>query len=95
MILSFIIKSLLYLIRIKKGKARRAYIAWQDNDDSSSSSSSKEDEEANLCLMANEESETNSVCSSTSANFENYSQLVDAFKETHEEAKRLALITTG
>jgi len=28
----------------KRGKARRAYIAWQDNDDSSSSSSSKEDE---------------------------------------------------
>jgi len=40
----------------RKGKARRAYIAWQDNDDSSSSSSSKEDEEANLCLMAKEES---------------------------------------
>ena len=28
----------------KKGKARRAYIAWRDNDDSSSSSSAKEDE---------------------------------------------------
>jgi len=28
----------------KRGKTRRAYIAWQDNDDSSSSSSSKEDE---------------------------------------------------
>ena len=41
----------------KKGKARRAYIVWQDNDDSSSSSSSKDDEEANLCLMANEELE--------------------------------------
>jgi len=37
----------------KKGKARRAYTTWQDNDDSTSSSSSKEDEEANLCLMKN------------------------------------------
>jgi len=35
----------------KRGKARRACIAWKDNDDSSSISSSKEDEEANLCLM--------------------------------------------
>jgi len=40
----------------KKGKSRRAY-----NDDPSSSSSSSEDEEANLCLMANGESETSSV----------------------------------
>ena len=55
----------------KKGKVRRAYIAWQDNDDSSSSSSSKEDEEANLCLMENEDSETNSVSSNTFVNFEN------------------------
>ena len=37
----------------KKVKSRRAY-----NDDSSSISSSKDDEEANLCLMANEESES-------------------------------------
>jgi len=39
----------------KRGKARRAYISWKDNDDSSSSSSSKEDEEANMCLMEKEE----------------------------------------
>jgi len=37
----------------KKGKARRAYIAWQDNDDLSSSSSSKNIKEVNLCLMTN------------------------------------------
>ena len=75
----------------KKDKARRAYIAWQDNDDSSSSSSSKEDEEVNLCLMAKEESESSSVSSSTSINFENYSQLLEVFEETHEEANRLTL----
>ena len=75
----------------KIGKARRSYIAWQENDDSSSSSSSKEDEEANMCLMANEESQSSSVSSSTSATFENYRQLLDAFKETHEKVNRLAL----
>jgi len=48
----------------------------------------KEDEEVNLCLMANEGSETSSVSSNTYVNFENYSQLLDAFKETHEEANR-------
>jgi len=69
----------------KKGKSRRAY-----NDDSSSSSSSDE-EEANLCLMTRQESDTSSVSSSTSINFENYSQLLEAFNKIHEEANRLAL----
>ena len=76
----------------RKGKARRAYIAWQDNDDSSFNSSSKEDENVNLCLMTKEELETSSVSSRTSINIENYSQLLDAFKETHEEANKLALL---
>ena len=67
----------------KKGKSRRAY-----NDDSSSSSSSKHDEEANLCFMAMEDS----VSSSSSINFETYSQLLEAFNETHEEANWLALL---
>ena len=71
----------------KKGKSRRAY-----NDDSSSSSSSKEDEEVNLCLMAKEESISSSVTSSTSINFENYSQLLDPFKETHKEDTTVALL---
>jgi len=42
--------------------------------------------------MAKDESESSSVSSSTSINFENYSQLLDAFKETHEEANRLTLL---
>jgi len=60
----------------KKGKSRREY-----NDDSSSSSLSKEDEEANLCFMAKDESESSSVSSNTSINFENYNQLLNAFKK--------------
>ena len=36
--------------------------------------------------------EISSVSSNTSVNFENYNQLLDAFKETHEEANRLALL---
>jgi len=36
----------------KKGKSRRAYIAWDKNDVSSSSSSSSEDEKENICLIA-------------------------------------------
>ena len=69
----------------KKGKAKKAYIVWQDNEVSSSSSSSG-DEEANLCLMVKEETDVSSVSSSTSINFENYNQLLNAFKETHEKS---------
>jgi len=76
----------------KKGKAKRAYIAWQDNHVSSSSSLSNGDEEENLCLMAKGESETSSVSSNTLIKFENYSQLFYAFKETHEEANKLSLL---
>jgi len=72
----------------KKGKSKKAYIAWDDNDVSSSS----EDEKANMCLMTKGESESSSVSSNTSFNFENYSQLLEAFKETHEETNRLALL---
>ena len=39
-----------------------------------------------------EESKSSSISSSTSINFENYSQLFYVFKETHEEANRLALL---
>jgi len=42
--------------------------------------------------MAKGDFDTRSVSSRTSINFENYSQLLDAFKETHEEANRLALL---
>jgi len=67
--------------REKKGKAKKAYIAWDDNDVSSSSSS--DDEEANLCLLA---SVTSSVDSTSTSKGTTYDQLLNAFYETHDEA---------
>ena len=74
----------------KTGKGRKAYIVWEDNV-SFSSSSSQEDVEANLCLMVGENSEVSSENSNTSFNSTNYSSLLQAFHETHEEANILAL----
>jgi len=42
--------------------------------------------------MAKEKDDASSVSSCTSLNAENYSQLLQAFKETHEEANQLALL---
>ena len=75
--------------RLKSKKPRRAYIAWEDNDTSSSSSLDKR-EESNLCMMAGYEFDS-SVSSSISFTHENYNTLLNAFKETHEEANCLAL----
>jgi len=69
----------------KKGKSRRIY------NDNSSSSSSSEEEEANLYLMARQESDASSVSSSSSIDSENYIQLLNVFKKTHENANKLAL----
>jgi len=73
----------------KVGKRKKAYIAWKDNA-SSSSSSSHEDIEANLCFMTGKNSEVSSEDSNTSFNSTNYSSLLNAFQETHEEANKLA-----
>jgi len=70
----------------KRGKAKKAYVAWDDNKVSSSSSS--DDEEANLCLKA---SVSSSMSSSSSIKGNRYYQLLEAFNETHEEANQLAL----
>jgi len=70
----------------KKGKAKKAYVAWDDNDVSSSSSS--DDVEVNLCFLA---SITSSMSSTSSSKGTTYYQLLDAFNETHDEANRLAL----
>ena len=43
----------------------------------------KNKKEANLCLMAKEEDDASSVSSCTSLNAQTYSQLLQAFKETH------------
>jgi len=42
--------------------------------------------------MAKEEGDASSVSSCTSLNVENYSQLLQAFKETHEEANWLGIL---
>jgi len=41
--------------------------------------------------MEKDEFESSSVSSSTSINFENHIHLLNAFKETHEKANKLAL----
>ena len=74
----------------KAGQGRKAYIAWEDNA-SSSSRSSQEEIEANPCLMARKSSKVSSIESNASFNSTNYSTLLHAFQETHEEANRLAL----
>jgi len=51
----------------------------------------------NLCFMVKKEDDSSSessVSSSASVNAENYSQFLQAFKETHEEANRLALLNS-
>jgi len=42
--------------------------------------------------MVKKESESSSVSSNSSINVEYHSQLLEAFKETHEEARRLTLL---
>jgi len=66
-------------------------IVWQDNDMSSSNSSLKVTK-TNLCLMAKAESTSSSVSTNSNINDENYYKLLQAFKETHEEAYRLTLL---
>ena len=73
-----------------KGKTKRAYIAWDENEVSSSS----EDEKANICLIVEEDDESCSsseVSSCASLNEQNYSELLEAFQETHDEANQLVL----
>jgi len=64
--------------------------AWLDKEESYTDSSSLETE-IEVCLMEKEESESNQVSTSSSNKCESYFQLLDAFQETHEEAKRLTL----
>jgi len=76
----------------ERGKEKRAYISWEENDVSSTSESSNGSEEANLCFMVNDEGSTSDLVSDYSTDSENYDQLLIAFKETHDEANRLAII---
>ena len=45
-----------------------------------------------MCLMAKDTSDTSNVSSNSTENIENYSQLLDAFKETCEEANKFPLL---
>jgi len=76
---------------LKSTREGSSGIVWKDNDMSSFGSSS-EVTKTNLCLMAKEESISSSVSTNSSINDENYYQLLETFKETHEEAYRLTLL---
>ena len=76
--------------KVERSKGRRAYISWEENEVSSTSSSSTESEETNLCFMM-KGSISDSV-SDFSMESNNYDQLLAAFKETHDEENRLAVI---
>ena len=74
----------------KKGKAKKAYIAWDDNDVSSSSSS--DDEEANLCLLA---SVTSSMDSTSTSKGTTYDQLLNAFMKLMMKPTDWPFLLTG
>jgi len=67
---------------------RRVLMDKGESTAESFSSKSKKE----VCLMTKEEFGSNQVSASSSNNCENYSQLLNAFQETHEKAKRLALL---
>jgi len=73
---------------------KRGTLAVKSHQVSSSSSSSSEDEKANICLIVEDDDESCSsseVSSCASLNEQNYSELLEAFQETHDEANRLVL----
>lgn len=63
-------------------KARKAYIAWEDNDMDSSDESN--DEEVNLCLMANHEDIDDEVTDDKNFNELSYDDLLVAWKKLRE-----------
>ena len=78
--------------KVERSKGRRAYISWEENEVSSTSNSSTESEETNLCFMMKDEGSICDSVSDFSMESDNYDQLLVAFKETHDEANRLAVI---
>ena len=63
---------------------------WLDSDESSAGSSST-DFKMDVCLMAREESASNHVSAPSSTKCDGYYQLLEAIKETRDEANRLTL----
>ncbi|XP_068486408.1 uncharacterized protein [Phaseolus vulgaris] len=80
--------------KVERSKGTRAYISWEENEVSSTSSSSIESEETNMCFMMKDEGSIFDSVSHFSMESKNYDQLLVAFKETHDEANRLAIICT-
>ena len=78
--------------KVERSKGRRAYISWEENKVSSTSSSSTESEENNLCFMVKDEESISDSVSEFSMDYDNYDQLLAAFKETHDEANRIVVI---
>ena len=76
----------------ERGKGKRAYISWEENEVSSTSDSSTGSEEGNLCFMVNDEGSISDSVSDFSTDYESYDQLLIAFKETHDEANKLVVI---
>jgi len=64
--------------------------AWLDSDKVFSRSSFAASK-INMCLMVKEDFASNSVSTSSFTKCDSYYQLLEAFKETHEEAHRLTL----
>jgi len=78
--------------KVESSKGRKAYISWEENEVSSTSSSSTKSEETNLFFMMKDEGSISDAVSEFSMESDNYDQLLVAFKETHDEANRLAVI---
>jgi len=78
--------------KVERSKGIRAYISWEENEVYSTSSSSTESEENNLCFMVKDEESISDSVSEFSMDSDNYDQLLAVFKETHDEANRLAVI---
>jgi len=79
-------------LKMDKSNINSHHISQKENEVSSSSGSSTESEKANLWFMVNNESSSSDSVSDYSTNSESYDQLLIAFKETHDEANRLAII---
>ncbi|XP_068504514.1 uncharacterized protein [Phaseolus vulgaris] len=78
--------------KVERSKGSRAYISWEEDEVSSTSGSSTESEETNMCFMVKDEGSISDSVSEFSMESDNYDQLLAAFKETNDEANRLAVI---
>jgi len=76
----------------ERGRGKRTYISWEENEVSSTSDSSTGSEEENLCFMVNVEGSISDSVSNFSTDSESYDQLLIAFKETHDETNKLVVI---